>query len=149
VFNKLEISWSVIFIWAFLAVIGLVAIYSATQGPVAAFLPPYIQQNFWRQTIWISLSLILLIVVQFTSPRTFQGAAYPFYIFCILLMIMTLFFGVEVSGSKSWLRIGPFNMQVGELMKLGTILAVANYLSNQRDITFDDFAGNCSLFYCN
>lgn len=136
--NKLEISWSVIFIWASLAIIGLIAIFSATQGPVAEFLPSYIQQNFWRQTIWISLSLIILVAVQFTSPRTFQGAAYPFYILCIILMVATLFFGVEVSGSKSWLRIGSFNMQVGELMKLATILAVANYLSNQRDLSTEN-----------
>jgi len=136
--DKAEISWTVIIIWAFLALIGLTAIYSATQGPVSAFLPDYIQQNFGRQALWISISLVILVAVQFTSPRTFQGVAYPFYGLCIFLMVLTLFFGVEVSGSKSWLRIGPFNMQVGELMKLGTILAVANYISGQRDLSSEN-----------
>ncbi len=136
--HKLEISWSVIFIWISLAIIGLVAIYSATQGPVSAFLPSYIQENFGRQILWIAISVIVLIAVQFTSPRTFQGAAYPFYIFCIILMIITVFFGVEISGSRSWLRIGPLNMQVGELMKLATILATANYLSNQRNLSSEN-----------
>ncbi len=136
--DKAEISWSVIITWSLLAIIGLTAIYSATQGPVSDFLPDYIQQNFGRQALWVSISLVILVAVQFTSPRTFQGVAYPFYGLCIFLMILTLFFGVEVSGSKSWLRIGPFNMQVGELMKLGTILAVANYLSGQRDLSSEN-----------
>ncbi|MGF1671261.1 MAG: rod shape-determining protein RodA, partial [Balneolaceae bacterium] len=82
--HKLEISWSVIFIWISLAIIGLVAIYSATQGPVSAFLPSHIQENFGRQVLWIAISVVILIAIQFTSPRTFQGAAYPFYIFCII-----------------------------------------------------------------
>jgi rod shape determining protein RodA len=120
-----DFSWSVVFIWIALSIIGLVAIYSATQGPVSQFLPSYIQDNFFRQLLWVGISIVVLIAVQFTSPRTFQGVSYLFYFVCILLMIITVFFGVEVSGSRSWLRIGPINLQVGEITKVATILAVA------------------------
>lgn len=133
--SKEEFSWSVVFIWAGLAAVGLIAIYSATQGPVSQFLPSFIQDNFFRQASWVSISILILIAVQFISPRTFQGVSYLFYAVCLLLMILTVFFGVEVSGSRSWLRIGPFNLQVGELTKLATILVVANYLTSRRDLT--------------
>jgi rod shape determining protein RodA len=53
-------------------------------------------------------------------------------------MIITVFFGTEVSGSRSWLRLGPINLQVAELMKLATILAAANYLTSRRDITAEN-----------
>lgn len=131
-------SWSVIVIWVCLFAIGLAAIYSATQGPVSQFLPDYIKNNFFKQAIWIALSLVALVTVQFISPRTFQAGAYPFYAFCILLMIITLFFGVEVSGSRSWLRIGPLNLQVGEITKVATIFATANYLTSRRDISAEN-----------
>lgn len=137
-FNSQEFSWSVVFIWMALAITGLVAIYSATQGPVSQFLPSYIQENFTRQALWFGLSIVVLVAVQFTSPRTFQGVSYLFYFFVLLLMVITLFFGVEVSGSKSWLRIGPLNLQVGELMKPATILAVANYLTSRRNISAEN-----------
>ncbi|MEX0648171.1 MAG: rod shape-determining protein RodA [Balneolaceae bacterium] len=137
-FDPKEFSWSVVFIWASLALVGLVAIYSATQGPVSQFLPEYIQDNFFRQAAWVGISILLLVTVQFTSPRTFQGVSYLFYFVCIFLMIITVFFGVEVSGSRSWLRIGPFNLQVGELTKLATILAVANYLTSRRNISAEN-----------
>lgn len=137
-FNSNEFSWSVVLIWAGLALTGLVAIYSATQGPVSQYLPAYIQDNFYRQATWIGISIVVLVVVQFTSPRTFQNVSYLLYFFSIFLMIITLFFGTEVSGSRSWLRVGPFNLQVGELTKLATILAVANYLTSRRNISAEN-----------
>lgn len=136
--NAKDFSWSVIVIWVGIFSVGLAAIYSATQGPVSQFLPEYIQNNFFKQAIWIALSIVVLIAIQFISPRTFQGGAYLFYAFCILLMIITLFFGVEVSGSRSWLRIGPMNLQVGEITKIATILAAANYLTSRRDISAEN-----------
>lgn len=137
--NLKDFSWSLVFTWILISAIGLVAIYSATLGPVSEFLPAYILDNFYRQLTWIGISVVVLIAVQFTSPRTFQGLAYPFYAICIILMIVTVFFGVEVSGSKSWLRLGPFNLQVGILTMPATILAVSNYLTNRRDISAENF----------
>src|SRR5690625_8036833 len=53
-------------------------------------------------------------------------------------MVITLFFGTEVSGSKSWLRIGPINFQAGEGMKIPTILAAASYLTSRRNVTAEN-----------
>lgn len=142
--NLKDFSWSLIFTWMLISAVGLVAIYSATLGPVSEFLPAYILDNFYRQLTWIGISVVVLIAVQFTSPRTFQGLAYPFYAVCIILMIVTVFFGVEVSGSKSWLRLGPFNLQVGILTMPATILAVSNYLTNRRDISAENFKTACT-----
>jgi len=130
-----ELDWPLLLIWAALACSGLVAIYSATQGPVSAFLPSYIQDNFSRQATWVVLSLVIIAMLQFVSPRSFQGLSYIFYALAIILMIITIFFGTEVSGSKSWLRLGPFNVQTAEIMKLATILAAANFLTSQRNVT--------------
>ncbi len=136
--DKREFSWSVIFIWIGLFSIGLVAIYSATQGPVAEFLPSYILDNFTRQVTWIAISIVVLIGIQFVSPRTFQEGAYIFYGIGLILMVITIFFGVEVSGSRSWLRVGPFNVQVGEVMKAATILAAASYLTSRRNVSAEN-----------
>jgi len=128
-------SWSVIFIWLSIAAIGLTAIYSATLGPVSEFLPDYIQGNFWRQVTWVGISLVALIATQFISPRTFQPLSYLVYGICMLLAIITLFVGIEVSGGKSWLSIFGMRLQVSEFLKLATILAVANYLTHRRNMS--------------
>lgn len=133
-----DFSWSVFFLWAGLAAVGLVAIYSATQGPVAQFLPAHIQGNFSRQIMWIALSLVLLTGIQFTSPRTFQGVAYIFYGLCLILAIVTVFTGIEVRGGRRWLSVFGFRLQVSEFLKLATILAVANYLTHRRNVNVND-----------
>jgi rod shape determining protein RodA len=133
--NLREFNWTIILTWLALTVIGLVAIYSATQGPVAEFLPSYIQNNFAKQLVWVSLSILILISIQFISPRTFQEGSYVFYIIGLILMGSTLLFGQEVNGAKSWLSLGPVRFQVSEIMKIATIMAVANYLTSRRTIS--------------
>jgi len=137
-FNLREIRWSLLLLWVSLTVIGLIAIYSATQGPVSQFLPASIQQNFQKQLVFVALSVGLIFIVQFISPRFFEDGAYLFYGLTIILMVLTLFFGVEVNGARSWIRIAGVNFQVSELMKVTTLLAAANYLTSQRNVT----AGN-------
>lgn len=130
-----QFDWVVFGSWALLTVIGLVAIYSATLGPVAQFLPENIQQNFSKQLAFVALALCMLVLIQFTAPRTFEQVSYLAYVFFLLLTISTIFIGVEVNGAKSWLDIGGFRLQTSELMKVATLMAVANYLTSRRDIS--------------
>lgn len=136
--DRREFNWSVIFIWAGLASIGLTAIYSATQGLVAQFLPDYIQDNFFRQSVWISLSVVMLVGIQFISSRTFQSGAYLLYFICVVLAVITIFAGVEVGGGRQWLSIFGMRLQVSEFLKLATILAVANYLTHRRGMSTEN-----------
>lgn len=136
--NISEYNWSLTTLWVGLVTVGLIAIYSATQGPVAQFLPSYIQVNFYKQLISFGIALCLLVALQYIPPRTFQEGSYVFYIVGLLLMILTLLVGREVNGAKSWLTLGPFNLQTSELMKIATVLAVSNYLTSRRDISAEN-----------
>ncbi len=128
-------DWITFGSWAILTTIGLVAIYSATLGPVSQFLPEHIQQNFSKQLGWVALSFCALVFIQFTAPRTFEQVSYLAYAIFLLLTISTLFIGVEVNGAKSWLEIAGVRIQTSELMKVATLMAVANYLTSRRDIS--------------
>jgi len=136
--NVKDFSWSVIFLWLAISTVGLVAIYSATLGEVSQFLPAAIQGNFSRQLTWIFISLVILIAIQFTSPRTFQAASYLIYAVCLILAVITIFVGIEVGGGRRWLSIFGLRLQVSEFLKLATILAVANYLTHKREMSVDN-----------
>lgn len=136
--NPREFNWSIITIWLFLTFFGLIAIYSATQGPVSEFLPDYIQNNFYKQLGFVVISVLLMIGTQFVSPRTFMQLSYLLYLIGVVLMILTLIFGTEINGAKSWFNIGPFGIQSSEFMKIATILAVANYLTSRRNISAEN-----------
>jgi gluconate:H+ symporter, GntP family len=65
-----------------------------------------------------ALSIVAIFAIQFTSPRTFQGASYLLYGFSVVLMIFTVFFGVFTLAS---LGLPGLNGFVGEfLVLLGT-----------------------------
>jgi len=136
--NVRDFNWSITFAWVLLTIIGLTAIYSATQGPVSDFLAEYIQINFYKQLGFVVVSILLMISVQFISPRTFLQLSFVFYFIGIVLMVLTLIFGSEINGAKSWFRIGPFGIQSSEFMKIATILAVANYLTSRRNISAEN-----------
>lgn len=134
-----QFDWPLLFCWLFLSIIGLTAIYSATQGPVSAYLPTYIQGNFNNQLSWMFLSTLLLIVVQFTAPSTFQQISYIFYITCLIVAVLTIFVGAESGGARGWLVVGGLRIQISEMLKLATVLAVANYLTSRRNISAERF----------
>ncbi len=136
--NFRDFNWSIFIPWLILAIIGLVAIYSATQGPVSEFLPSFILNNFPKQLVWVGLSIVLVFGFQFITPRSYMQLSYLFYAIALILMILTFFIGTEINGARSWIKVGPINIQPSELMKIATILATANYLTSRRDISADN-----------
>lgn len=112
-----------------LSLLGLALIHSATYsslrgGPSALVV---------RQAQWLLLSLCVMVVCLVVPYRRFLRAAYPIYGLSVLLLMVVLVAGVEVSGAQRWLGIGPFRMQPSELAKLGTVLALARYLGTRRE----------------
>jgi len=128
-------DWISLICWIFLSVVGLIAIYSATLGPVSEFLPAHILGNFQKQLIWVGVSVLSIFFIQFVSPRVFQQLSFLLYALGLFLIILTIFIGEEVNGAKSWIVIGGQRFQPAEPMKIFTILAVAAYLTSRRDIT--------------
>lgn len=108
---------------------GLLAIYSSTiNNPLA-------QENFLKQVIWGVFALILFFITYSLPTNTFKSVAVPGYLFSIVLLIVVLILGKQISGSKSWLIIGPLGFQPSELAKITSIFALAAFLSrNNSDI---------------
>ncbi|HYW36155.1 MAG TPA: rod shape-determining protein RodA [Balneolaceae bacterium] len=132
---KKTFDWILLGLWVTLISVGLVAIFSATQGK---FLPHYIHINFYKQLIACGLAIGLLASIQYTDPKFFREGSYLLYGIGLVLMILTLLIGREVNGARSWLAIGPFNFQTSEFMEVVTILAAAHYLTSQRNISAEN-----------
>ena len=130
-------DWTLFLSWLLLSLIGLVAIYSATQGPQHQ--DTFIAGNFFRQVIHLGAGLVVIIVMQFISPRTYVQLTWLLYGLCLFIALLTVFFGIEVGGEKNWLNVFGFRLQISEFMKIATIMALASYLSNQRNLSAQDF----------
>lgn len=122
-----------IFIPALLLIIfGLAAIYSST------FNHPTAGGNFEKQVIWGVLSLIIFFVTYSVPTNTFRTIAVPTYLFTLVLLIAVIVLGKKISGARSWLDLGPVGFQPSEIAKIGTILAMAAFLS-RKNTDIDSF----------
>ncbi len=110
--------------------VGLVAIYSATYASEAQV--GYLTLK--KQGIWIALGLVLVAAVVVVPMRFFHKYAYSFYFLSLGLLVLVLFVGAG-SGTRRWLPFGPFSIQPAEFAKVATILALAKYLSAERNLT--------------
>jgi rod shape determining protein RodA len=123
-------AWTLL-IWFALVATGLVALYSTTHGPAAEYLSQGVRDNFYRQLMWGSLSAVGVGIILMLPVRVLRSLAYPVYASTVVLLVLCLFFGIEVHGTRAWLALGPFRLQVSEFAKVGTVLAVAQLLSER------------------
>ena len=115
-----------------LIAIGLTAIYSST------FNHPTMSGNFNRQLVFSVAAFFVFFITYSVPTNTFKTIAIPAYLFSLLLLLVVLVVGRKTSGARSWLDVGPFGFQPSEFAKIGTVLALAAYLS-RKNTDIDSF----------
>lgn len=120
--RSLPIDWTIIICVLILITAGSLAIFSTT-------INSGVSENFYRQMIWVVISLAMAVSFFFINLRMFQIISVLLYGISLVLLILVLLVGREVYGSQSWLYIGPIGIQPSEFTKYTTVLMVANYLS--------------------
>jgi cell division protein FtsW len=125
--------------WLFGAVLmlialGIVMVYSASiayavkvQGNSAYFLV--------RHLAAVGLGLLGMAFVMHTRIRWWEKAGPYLLLFGIGLLVLVLLpgIGAQVNGSTRWIRLGVFNLQPSEFMKLFMALYVAGYLVRRQE----------------
>jgi cell division protein FtsW (lipid II flippase) len=97
--------------------------------------------NFmWRQIIWVNLSLGVMVAAAVLPARFRQMRKFPYtwMIGGLLLLMATLFFGVNPSGggARLWLKIPllPVFFQPSELLKILFLIFLASYFAQRESM---------------
>jgi rod shape determining protein RodA len=122
------IDRTLVLLYLTLVLMGWLSIYAAVYNNEHSSIFD-MSQSYGKQLLWIITSLILALMIILTDAKFFNAFAYPIYIGTILLLIIVLFAGKEIAGSKSWFQIGEFRLQPAEFAKFATNLALAHFLS--------------------
>jgi len=106
--------------------IGLVMIYSLT-APLAAAnaMPP----QFVRQLVSLATSIVVLIAALRVPLTVWRRLALPLWGVSSLLLVATLFIGIEVNGARRWIELSGLRLQAAELAKFATVLTAAVLLT--------------------
>lgn len=116
-----NMEWSVLIVSVLLVCIGLVALFSATQGTE--------YEEFRKQIQWLIISipfLILAISIDYNIIVKFSSLAY----IIIIALLVGVLFTEPINGASSWYKIGnSFTFQPSELAKVVVILFLSFILN--------------------
>ena len=115
-----NMEWGLLIVAIILSIIGLVALFSATQETEHA--------EFTKQIIWIVVSIVIMIGVMFIDYELLVKISPVLYGIFIILLIAVLF-TKPINGASSWFDIGAFSFQPGEFAKIFVILFLAFTIS--------------------
>ncbi len=127
---------------AILASIGLVMIGSAS----VSFAEHSYNDAFYfikRQLVYLLIAGAVMLVVISIPSRIWYRHGFVLMLLTILLLVAVLIPGIgrEVNGSRRWLPLGLFNLQVSEIAKLVMVLFVAGYLERHQRQMREDWQG--------
>lgn len=89
-----------------------------------------LSKDYGKQLIFIFAALIIGASVLLMDAKFFTAFAWVIFGVSMLTLLGVLVFGVEINASRSWFRVGQFNLQPSEFSKYATALAMAAFFSN-------------------
>jgi len=113
------LNWLMVVLISCVACVGFAMLYSAAGG---SFQP-------WseRQIIRYGIGCIVMIAVALVDIRIWLRYAYVLYFLALVLLVVVDVAGHIGMGAQRWIRLGLFNLQPSELMKVFLVLALARY----------------------
>lgn len=124
-----SLDWTVLLVYVVLCVVGCLSIYGASYEFGHAGLLDMTQRS-GKQFIWISLAFFIGITILLTDSNKFFSWAFLIYISLMVLMVATIFLARDIKGSRSWLVLGPVNLQPAEFAKVATALAISRVMGS-------------------
>ena len=120
--------WTIdrLFLAAFIALMGIGLMLSFAASPAVAERLGLDSFHFVeRHGVFLLPALAVMVGVSFLSPRQVRRGALLLLLASILMMILALFFGVEIKGSRRWVSILGISVQPSEFMKPAFVVICA------------------------
>ncbi|MAS06801.1 MAG: putative lipid II flippase FtsW [Ahrensia sp.] len=114
------------FLASFIALIGFGVVLSFAASPAVAERIGLNAYHFVeRHALFLIPAFVVMIGVSFLDPRQIRRLALVVLLGSVALMVMALFFGVEVKGSRRWVSMFGMSLQPSEFMKPAFVILCA------------------------
>ena len=131
-----NLDWTLVGLYLLLIFMGWLSVYASVYNEEHKDITDF-SQKYGKQLVWILSSLFIALLILVVEGNFFAAFSYPIYIISMVMLVLVLFIGKEVSGSKSWIGVGEFGIQPAEFAKFATLMALAKFLGNI-NIKMDD-----------
>ena len=120
----LSADWVVVVVYLLLMVFGWFSICGASHeiGDTDFF---DFATRSGKQIVWMGLALVIGLIILLIDDQYFDQLTGLLYVLTMVLLLVTPFIAKDIKGSRSWISLGPVNLQPAEFAKCVTALAVA------------------------
>jgi rod shape determining protein RodA len=125
-----NVDWMVVLIYIACLIIGWLNIYAAVYNPETQTSMFDLSNNAGKQLMWIGTAALLIICILVIDYKFYETFSFVIYAVVIFLLVVVLFAGSNINGSRSWIKLGSFSLQPAEFSKLAVSLAISKYLSD-------------------
>lgn len=124
-----NMDYGILICVAILLVIGLIALYSATQSSEYT--------EFKKQIMWIGISIPIMIVIIFIDYETIAKIS-PILYGVVIVALIGVLFTEPINGATSWFNMGSISIQPAEFAKVIVIIALAYYMAKIQEENKDN-----------
>lgn len=110
---------------ALILLLGGVVLSLAASPPVAERLGLPTHYFTLRHAFYLPLAICLMIGVSFLSSRQIRRLSAVMLVVGLMMLIMVLFVGIEIKGSRRWLFIAGISVQPSEFIKPAFVVITA------------------------
>lgn len=123
-----SLDWTTVVIFLILCFAGWLSVCGSSDSFTLADMVDF-NTRACKQLVWILFAMVMGFVLLMLDDDTYDLFAYVLYILFLGLLVVTIFIAPEIKGSRSWLTLGPVNVQPAEFAKFATALALAKFMS--------------------
>ena len=87
---------------------------------------------FIKQILWFMIGFLIIIACSKYNLENIFSFSYFLYGINVFLLLLVLFLGKEINGTKAWFDLAYFSFQPSELMKLSLLLTLSNLANSLR-----------------
>ena len=145
-----NIDKQILFLFIFLLLLGLFFSFSSTTSIMSEKLNKETYFFFNKHLIFVFASLFLILMISIQEKNKLIKILTYLFFFSIILLFLTLFFGIEIKGSKRWIALEPLpRFQPVELLKPLFVIYVSKIivLSEEKNLYKRYFYSFIILFF--
>jgi rod shape determining protein RodA len=87
---------------------------------------------FSRQLVWLVPSVLALVFLPYVNLKailSYKWIIYGLYVLLLIALVITYFVAPTISGARSWIQFGGFQIQPSEFMKAVLILLLSSFFA--------------------
>jgi Bacterial cell division membrane protein len=124
-----SLDWWTVTLYVIIALVGCLSIYGASYDFDHPGFFDFSQRS-GKQLVWLGLAICIGVAILLVEANSYFSWSFLIYIGMIGLLALTIVVAPDIKGSRSWLVLGPVNVQPAEFAKFATSLALARFMSS-------------------